>query len=233
MQSPNLKIWEDFNKMKIGETYIHLTTDTSPEFRDFAKSFLFSQANAIGQETLRTEVEISVRIEEGSLTIWVTILGTLLNALIFYGSIRSGIDQLVKDIRNISQFLIEKFFDEISIPEEEIYRLERRLGVPGKIQRLFKKIDRLEKNDRLGTTGESSSVMKKMKKEIFQILKEMEEEKDRQFFLQSLPSPIRSDLPEELPAPNPHIWVEEVEAHRVADHDLKENGEIKKLLPPE
>jgi len=55
--------------MKIGEIYIHLTNDTSPEFRDFSKSFLFSKAKAIAQETFGTEVDISVHMEEGSLKI--------------------------------------------------------------------------------------------------------------------------------------------------------------------
>ena len=126
---------------------------------------------------------------------------------------------------------MDRFFDKTNIPEEEIYRTDRRLGVPGKIQRLFKEIDRLERNDRLGTSDESSSIMEKLKKKIFNIFKEMEDGKDRQFFLQSLPAPILNDLPEELQPPNPHIWV--AKGPQAADNDPKENGDSKKLLPPE
>jgi len=77
--------------------------------------------------------------------------------------------------------LIDNFFDETSIPEDEIYRLERRLGVPGKIQRLFKEIDCLKRNDQFGTLDENSSNREKLKKEIFKIFEEIEDERDRQF----------------------------------------------------
>lgn len=187
--------------MKIAETYIHLTMDTSSEFRDATERYLYHEANKISQEILRREFEILVRVEEGSFKVWVIIIGTF--AFISnYGSFRSGIDFIVKDSRQFSQLVIDEFLHESSIPEEKVFRLERRLGVPGKIQRLFKEIDRFERKNHPEISNEIKNEVDKLKKEILKILEQIEEEKDREMFLHSLPEPIRRELPRQLPKPN-------------------------------
>lgn len=217
--------------MKIAETYIHLTIDTSSEFRDAAKSYLYSRANTLSKEIIGKEVELSVRVEGGSFIAWATIFGILtFTALTKYGSLRSGIDYLVKDIRKFSQVVIDNFLHESNISEEDVYRLERRLGVPGKIQRLFKKIDRFERENHPETSNEIKNEADKLKKEILKILEQIQEDIDRKMFLHSLPELIRNELPQQLPEPSLSISASKV--RRAEEEESSSLPKEKGQLPP-
>ena len=109
-----------------------------------------------------------------------------------YGSFRSGIDYLVKDAKKFNEIVVSNLVGTLDIPKHEFYRIERRLGVPGKIQRLLVRIERL---------SNITEELERVKSEIINILKKLPDEEDRKMFIKALPEPISPTLPQSLSSP--------------------------------
>jgi len=87
--------------------------------------------------------KITVRIEHGSTKVWI-IITALVGVLTQYGSIRQSIDILVKVAQAIATIVLPKLPSVIghSVQRPEVH--QRRLGVPGQLKRLFKKVEQGE-----------------------------------------------------------------------------------------
>lgn len=129
---------------KIAETYLHFKIDVSPEDLSAIKDYLKAKGNIISKEVFGKNFYLEVRVENGSLKAWIIAGGILYTAIAGYGSFRSGIDYIVKDSRWFSQLMVDDFGRVANIKDDEIVRIERRLGVPGKIQRLLKSLNKLK-----------------------------------------------------------------------------------------
>ena len=122
----------------LAQTYLHLAVD--PSRRQISETLLYLEylAALSARDHFRQDVELEFRIEEGSLKGWLTVIGTLgLQLLSNYGSLREGIDFAVKDSREFSEWIIQKIKAEVEMPPSALYRTERRLGLAGRIQRLY------------------------------------------------------------------------------------------------
>ena len=78
------------------------------------------------------------------------------------------------------------------ISQTEIIRTERRLGIPGKIQRVFKKIDkikRINKGDK-----EILNIEKEIKHDLKRIFEQIVKQKDRDLLFSNLPEMYRESL---------------------------------------
>jgi len=217
--------------MKIAETYIHLRIDASEEFCEAARGYLYYRGNLFAKDCLGKEIEIFVRIEDGSFKAWLTVVGALIfMGISNYGSFRSGIDHIINDARAFSEYVISDFLKEGNTPGEKVVRLERRLGVPGKIQRIFKRIDHMQQGEGLDTNEEVKAELEAIKKQIIRVLEQIEEEKDRDLFLQSLPNLLREELPP--PPPYPDKKTKEVYIEKTEEW-LTPPKEVKRLPPSE
>lgn len=189
---------------KLAETYIHLSIDASEEFARESEDFLYSIARSIAYEIFEQDTQIHIRFEDGSWKTWIAVAGAIYIGIGQYGSFRSGIEYLSKDARKFSNTIIEQFIDREKVDESVIYRTERRLGMPGKLHRLFKKIDKLKEYDSLYPNDRrrypwsdsptdierrrSSSLneeLHKIKMGIIQIFKELDNQQDKTLFVKS------------------------------------------------
>jgi hypothetical protein len=89
------------------------------------------------------EVTVAARVEIGSTRTWITI-AALVHALIFYGDIRQSVDYLIKDGQHLGRLILAGVPGAIGLHPYSAEREERRLGVPGKLQRLFASVERGE-----------------------------------------------------------------------------------------
>jgi len=83
--------------------------------------------------------QVHVRIERGSTRVWVTVT-SLLGVLIYYGDVRQSIDYLVKDAPYIGTTILPEVASKLhinQIPDD----FQRRRGIPGKLLRLFQKVE--------------------------------------------------------------------------------------------
>lgn len=90
------------------------------------------------------------------------------------------------------------------VSEAEIRRFERRLGVPGKIKRIFRRLDWLESRGRDLSKTDYEREIQSISRGLQSIFRAVDDKRDRALILDSLPMEFRSRLPERLPIPNHH-----------------------------
>ena len=128
----------------IAETYIHIKTVPRSLSASEVNEYLNKYARSWAMDYFGSDVQVEIAVVEGSLKIRILVGGILLfNLVSNYGSFREGIDTIVDDARSFSEFVIEQFVHHEHVDQDEMYRLERRLGVPGKIQRFLRDMDGL------------------------------------------------------------------------------------------
>jgi hypothetical protein len=195
----------------IAETYIHIADVPRGLSKDKARQYLEQHVYAWAEQNFKNTVIVKVRVEEGSLKVWVLVGGlAIFNFVANYGSFRSGIDYLVSDARAFSDYVIEKFSEDENIPEGALLRTERRLGVPGKIQRYLKSLDKLNSPD----IGQNQRQVKieELREEFIEILELLDSPQDRELFIEEVPPNI-SQQPN-VPLPEPIRGVISLEAIR-------------------
>lgn len=181
----------------IAETYININSLGSVFTSDQIKSYLDKHAKEWAQDYFGMSIIVKVRVEDGSLKIWVFVGAiTIYNLISGYGSFRSGIDHLVNDAKHFSEFVIEQFKEDENIPSEAIVRTERRLGIPGKIQRYLRKLDKLTNVDASGR--QRQELIEELKEEFFQIMTLLDNTKDIELLIHNTPENIKQGTPHQL-----------------------------------
>lgn len=137
---------------ELAQTYIRFDFKADEEFKIALEKYLLYKGKLYAKELfdkdlVSDEFYFIVETEEGSLKSRLKIFGTaVLTGLITYGEIRSSIDQLIQDARDISNHIVSDVANEQNIDPNSIVRVEKRLGVPGQLKRLFNDIDNLNRN---------------------------------------------------------------------------------------
>jgi hypothetical protein len=184
----------------IAETYIHIKDVPESLTKQKAREYLLTHIGIWAEQSFKNEVKILISIEDGSLIARVRVGGqTLVCMLALYGSIRAGIDYLVDDAWSFSDTVIEHFVQDEQIPEQSIVRAERRLGVPGKIQRFYKRLDKLNSDNY--SHNQRQDEIEYLQDEFISIIELLEAPEDREAFMSDIPDLISSQLHEPLPAP--------------------------------
>ena len=157
---------------QLAEAYIHLQPYS---VSDRKATQLGEYLNATAIEKARNifdhRVVIHVELEEGSLRSWVTVSGSFLlglyGGLADYKGFKESISEIVHDARTFSEAIYEPFVKKADVSRNQIYRFERRLKTPGRMQRLVKRLERLE-----GSVDQLSP--RAIKNELYQARKELE-----------------------------------------------------------
>ena len=141
------------------------------------------------------------------------------------------------------------FIEESKVSKEKVFRLERRLGVPGKIWRIFKRIDNLSTGSHISQTiqigdgkpglvisqrlisGQYEDEIENIKKEIIQIIELLENQKDRELFIESLPNDFKDKMPDDFA--ESLLRLPRKDIYRKEDEPLLEVPVVKKLPPPD
>ncbi|OEA15795.1 hypothetical protein BBM55_15300 [Vibrio parahaemolyticus] len=184
----------------IAGTYIYIKDVPDGLSKEKIQIFLDEKVGLWAEEKFKTSVQVVVEVEDGSIKVKIGIGAAALYAFVAnYGSFRTGIDYLVKDARTFSEYVIEQTKSEEQIPDNAISRTEKRLGVPGKIQRYLKDIDKLNSLDLSHVEREEK--LEDLKEEFLNIMELLEDNSDRQAFAQAVP--IDCKPPQNQPWPDP------------------------------
>jgi hypothetical protein len=184
----------------IAETYIHIKDVPESLTKEKVREYLLTHVGIWAERSFKYEVKIQISIEDGSLIARVRVGGqTLVAMLALYGGIRAGIDYLVDDAWAFSDTVIEHFVQDEHIPDQSIVRAERRLGVPGKIQRFYKRLDKLNSDEY--NHNQRQEEIEYLQDEFISIIELLEAPEDRESFIADTPNLISSQLHEPLPAP--------------------------------
>lgn len=95
----------------------------------------------------RQKTDIRINLIEGSLRVYIAVLGSLYIGIGQYGSFRSGIDALVEDAKSIKE-LVERDIFRGGVRESDLVYSKKIFCAPDKIRRVLLAIDRLESKNR-------------------------------------------------------------------------------------
>lgn len=189
----------------LAETYLHLTVQPTERQISETQAYLQYLAAVFAIERFGQDVFLDFRVEQGSLKGWLTVAGGLYVGICNYGSLREGIDYAVKDARAFSEFIIDHLKSEVPMPQGALYRTERRLGLPGRIQRLYPLLEETSDLVRSRNTVEAQKHLHQVQEQLDRIaadLAESGEDQLLQLLQESIPASIRNRLPGPTP-PNP------------------------------
>jgi len=177
----------------LSQAYLNLTIDASASEIEAVRTYLAEVGRCIAIEVYGQEIEIEIRIEDGSLKAWVTVVGLIWVGVASYGSFRTGIDYLVHDGRQFGEMVTSRFIEDAGLQDDKVYRVERRLGIPGRIRRLLVKIEKIENAEY--TNPVVRTELEKLRQEVQRIVDDLDTDKDRKIFVSNLPEPYQDVLP--------------------------------------
>lgn len=183
------------------------------ELNEELKVELEKYLSTVGREVIEREYNheyfdndfsFQIEIEEGSIKVRFRWLGNIaFTVFVAYGGLRTTVDYMVKDAQRVTEVIVENLNDSVNIEREKIVRVERRLGTPGRIQRVFKKIDKLKKNDGL-SDSEKSLLIGELHRELLELVDDLDSIEMQMIELEvvksKLPLPSGREVPKEFVA---------------------------------
>jgi hypothetical protein len=136
---------------QLAQTYVHLrpyeiTQDKLESLGDAAQEI----ARNAARDVYGGNVTIDVRLEGGSLKVWMTVVGVLSAIHIGYGTVadykafKESIGELCNDARKFGFEVCDAFTDTAGASKRQVFRVEKRLTTPGKIKRLIRKLEAID-----------------------------------------------------------------------------------------
>lgn len=137
------------NLAQVAEAYIHLKRIDIPRI----------QLQRLGDETsvlaahaaaklFPLDSIIDVRLEEGSVRSWVSVLSalTIYSAIADYKGFKDSVAEMVRDAKQFGTVINEAIINNKAVSGSIVYRTERRTKTPGKIKRIIQKREWLDEH---------------------------------------------------------------------------------------
>jgi hypothetical protein len=185
--------------IKVGETYLKFDYEYSKANQVRIKEAYLNQVDQSSRQLFKNReiFKISIEYEKGSLKTRVVIWGTITTlylGIANYGSFRAGLRELINDARWFSENVIERIDDGPNINHSDIIRTERRKALPGRIQELYNRIDRLERNLNNLSNNQTQTELQRIKQEVSNLVTVLPNQ-DAQEFLNDLGQDYSQNLP--------------------------------------
>jgi hypothetical protein len=165
------------------------------------------------------DVTVDVRLEVGTLRTWITVTGVLTaySVIADYKGFKESIGALCEDARVYAVDVCGAVKDLAGASERQVYRMERRLKTPGKINRLIERMEHLNEIADHLSAKEMNRQLEEIGREIEAIRRDLNEKEmaalNKVLRYENLP-PIR-----QLPKPRHHVEMPRV-ATREEDDEL-------------
>ena len=183
--------------IKIGETYLKFDFEFNQSNQAIIKEAYLTQINQVSREILKDRefFKISIEYDQGSLKTRIVVWGTAIYlGIANYGSFRAGVREIINDVNSFSDFVIERIDDGPNINQNNIIRTERRTGLTGRIQGVYNRVDKLERNINNLSNNQVQSQLQHIKQEISNLIVVLPNQ-DGQEFLNDLGINYNQNLP--------------------------------------
>jgi hypothetical protein len=127
-------------------------------------------------------VNIDVKLEAGSVKGWVTIGGIIGALQVGYGAVadykgfKESIVEICEDAKKFGTIVSDAFSAKARVSPDSVYRVEKRLKVPGKIKRVFTKMEVLDQMAAKMSASEIAARIAEIEHELQAIEKELTSE---------------------------------------------------------
>jgi hypothetical protein len=136
---------------QLAEAYIHFRPYKASD-REIRALGEFAQRIAVdtAAEIYGGDVVVHVELEEGSLKSRLRVAGevalAIYSGVAAYSGFKESVVALCTDAQDFSVNVCAPFSEKAGVPVKDIYRFERRLKTPGKLYRITKRLDKLERS---------------------------------------------------------------------------------------
>jgi len=183
----------------LAELYLHLDLRLSHKDKAASQRYLEQRVGELAYHLFRQRPQLDIRIEDGSVKVWLSVAGAVYLAIGQYGSFRSGVDQIIEDGKLLKAMVVSDL-KKGGLNEEQILEDKRLIATPDRIRRLLLRIDRFEQSRKNLSVDAREKELAGIIRAVTALLQEMAgEEKDCELLLGALPR-CYHPLPEQLPA---------------------------------
>jgi len=184
----------------LGETYIKFDFEYSDSSKSLIKKAYLEQVGLKSHEFLKAKelIKISIEYDKGSTKTRIIIWGTVVNIYLGignYGDFKSGVREIINDVKSFSTYVIDHIEGDPNINPNNIINTQRRTGMPGRMNELYKRIENLEQNINDLSNDQIQEELQEIKKEISNISNVLSYQ-ERNSFLQSIDDNYKQDLPQ-------------------------------------
>ena len=185
--------------IKVGETYLKFDYEYNKLNQNRIREAYLREVDQLSREVFKNRelFKISIEYEKGSLKTRVVIWGTITTlymGIANYGSFRAGVREIINLARWFSDNVIERIDDGPNINHNDIIRTEKRTALPGRIQELYYRIDRLERNLNNLSNNQIQNELLIIKQEVSNLIAVLPNQ-DAQEFLNDLGQEYNQNLP--------------------------------------
>jgi len=224
-------------RYEIGQSYIRFDFKANENFKIAFEKYLLYKGKTYAKEFYQSDLLMgglffAVELEEGSLKSRLKIFGKIAaGALIAYGGIRAGTDYIIRDSQRITEHIVQDISNDKNIDPSSIKRVERRLGVPGRINRLYGDLEKLRAHRQDLTGNQQQQLINRISKQFKHLVNELDQPE-----LELIANEIReNDIPVQRPGEKKDIdfrrsyAIREKRIRLISEDQI---DEIKHLPPP-
>ena len=133
----------------LSRTYIELNISVAKSDINELEEYLPKITQEYASLLFRQSVQVRIEYWQGSFKSVLTVAGSIYLAIGAYGTIRSGIDYLIKDGRAVRDYIHETLIKD-GLPGDRICEITYRQATPDRIRRLLRRIEKHKDKSRLG-----------------------------------------------------------------------------------
>ncbi|MBD8791494.1 hypothetical protein IFR09_18290 [Pseudomonas syringae] len=188
------------DKSIICQAYLHIDPApediTDEELTTALRAFLGARAEFFLYKDVGTDVEL----KEGSLKIYLTILGSLAVGIAQYSDFRDGIDKLASDAKRVSEYAISESLFLTKSRHDCVLRTEARTGVCGTLKKIADEIDSIKRNNGEVDPSKLIERMENLKKVIFTFKDNVNPSEDKDWVFPQLKAYAEEQIPKRAKA---------------------------------
>ncbi len=183
----------------ICESYIYVSDyQLNLEVKALLERALHEYASTRAPLFFGADIQIESEAVAGSLKLKVTVIATLTNLFVFYGSLRQSIDYLYKDAQTVASAFVTESIFAAKVKSNEVTRTEVRTGVPGALKRVISRIDVLKDRSHSMTPDEFSAELAGVRAELLRIIDTIPSDEDKKTVASGFVSIIDEHFPKPL-----------------------------------
>jgi hypothetical protein len=215
------------NKNILCEAYLHIHPQHMDQERQAAllnnlRDFTTQRARFF----LYEKVELDLRHKKGSLTLYVTILGTvgaLYKAIGAYPKFREGAIAAFDDVKRLAEVIISEGLFDARARRTNIVRLEARTGVVGSLRKIVSQLDLVRQSDGARSARWMAAHLDQAFEDIRTLMENLRSEADRDFVAEGLAGLVDQLPVEPSPVRKKKNDPRDIEAYKRVRSDLRQH----------
>ena len=184
------------------QAYVHIEPENLEEDEyDTFQAQIDHFIQARGRFFLYAEIDPTVELKDGSLKVYATLAGALYIGIGQCGSFRSGLDFLASDVKRLSESIVNECLFLSRSRQENVLRVEARLGVVGSLKSVVDDLEFIEKNMGVVSVSQLQKKLEATIEDTEKLLANLMDPKDVPFVKKNLLKVAEECLPERATTP--------------------------------